>query len=106
MREAALRLGLEVSLRTVQRIANEEVLAAEEVISGALVRHAGKRAAGRKGPGSPILFVGEEDLAEIQATLRRAARSSYLDLARLDVERRPGEVVLRASIYEPEEEYE
>jgi hypothetical protein len=106
MREAALRLGLEVSLRTVQRIANEEVLAAEEVISGALVRHPGKRAAGRKGPGGPILFVGEEDLAEIQATLRRAARSSYLDLARLDVERRPGEVVLRASIYEPEEEYE
>ncbi|MDP8926516.1 MAG: ATP-binding protein [Actinomycetota bacterium] len=106
LREAALRLGLDVSLRTVQRIAKEEVLVAEEVISGALVMHAGKRAAGRKGPGGPILFVGEEDLAEIQATLRRAARSSYLDLARLDVERRPGEVVLRASIYEPEEEYE
>jgi len=106
LREAALRLGLDVSLRTVQRIAKEEVLAAEEVISGAFVMHAGKRAAGRKGPGGPILFVGEEDLAEIQATLRRAARSSYLDLARLDVERRPGEVVLRASIYEPEEEYE
>ena len=107
MWEAALRLGLNVSLRTVQRIANKEVLAAEEVISGALVMHAGKkRVAGRKGPGGPILFVGEEDLAEIQATLRRAARSSYLDLARLDVERRPGEIVLRASIYEPEEEYE
>jgi hypothetical protein len=106
LREAALRLGLEVSLRTVQRIANEEVLAAEEVISGALIMRADKRAAGRKGAGGPILFVGEEDLAEIQTTLRRAARSSYLDLARLDVERRPGEVVLRASIYEPEEEYE
>jgi Histidine kinase-, DNA gyrase B-, and HSP90-like ATPase len=106
MWEAALRLGLDVSLRTVQRIANKEVLAAEEIISGALVMHAGKRATRRKGPGGPILFVGEEDLAEIQATLRRAARSSYLDLARLDVERRPGEVVLRASIYEPEEEYE
>jgi hypothetical protein len=106
MREAALRLGLEVSLRTVQRIAKEEILAAEEVISEALVMHSGKRAAGRKGPGGPILFVGEADLAEIQATLQRAARSSYLDLARLDVERRPGEIVLRASIYEPEEEYE
>ena len=106
MREAALRLGLEVSLRTVQRIANEEVLAAEEVISGALVRHPGKRAAGRKGPGGPILFVGEEDVAEIQATLRRAARWSYLHLAGLHVEGRPAEAVSGARSHEQEEDKE
>jgi hypothetical protein len=50
--------------------------------------------------------VGTEDLAEIQAVLRRAAESSYLDLAGLDVEARPGEVVLRARVYEQEDEYE
>ena len=60
----------------------------------------------RSGPEGPILPVGAEDLAQITAVLRRAARSSYLDLSGLDVEKRPGEVVLRARVYEPEEEYE
>jgi hypothetical protein len=50
--------------------------------------------------------VGAEDLDEIRGILRRAACSSYLDLAELDVETRPGEVILKAHIYEPEDEYE
>jgi hypothetical protein len=50
--------------------------------------------------------VGAEDLDEIRGILRRAARSSYLDLAELDVEARPGEMILKAHIYEPEDEYE
>lgn len=64
------------------------------------------RVARRAGAGGPILSIGAEELDEIRSILRRAARSSYLDLAGLDVEARPGEVVLKAQIYEPEEEYE
>jgi hypothetical protein len=50
--------------------------------------------------------VEAEDLAEIRGVLLRAARLSYLELAGLDVETRPGELTLRARVYEPEEEYE
>jgi hypothetical protein len=111
LRQEAASLGLEVSLRTVQRVLAGEVPAAEEVVSGsgddrrAFGREAG-RGTRRSGSGGPILSVGAEDLAQISAVLRRAARSSYLDLEGLDVEKRPGEVVLRARVYEPEEEYE
>jgi hypothetical protein len=111
LRQEAAGLGLEVSLRTVQRVLAGEVPAAEEVASGsgdgrrAFGREAG-RGTRRSGSGGPILSVGAEDLAQISAVLRRAARSSYLDLEGLDVEKRPGEVVLRARVYEPEEVYE
>ena len=64
------------------------------------------RVVGHFGTGGPILSVGAEDLDEIRGILRRAARSSYLDLAELDVEARPGEMILKAHIYEPEDEYE
>jgi hypothetical protein len=111
VRSAAIALGLEVSLRTVQRILAGDVPAAGEVTSGTVI--SGRRvsgapptAAGRDGPAGPILSMGTEDLAEIQAVLRRAAESSYLDLGGLDVEARPGEVVLRARVYEQEDEYE
>jgi hypothetical protein len=109
LRETARGLGLEVSLRTVQRVVGGEVPAADEVVAdatggdGRVVR---RRVARRNGSEGPILSVGPEDLMEISAVLRRAARLSYLDLAGLDVEKRPGELVLRAHVYEPEEEYE
>jgi hypothetical protein len=109
LREAAWGLGLEVSLRTVQRVVAGEVSAADEVIDGGLEDADGRvrsAATKRNGYGRPILSVGAEDLAEITAVLRRAARSSYLGLAELDIEKRPGEVILRARVYEPEEEYE
>jgi hypothetical protein len=119
LREAAVHLGLEVSLRTVHRVVAGEIPPAEEVRSE--VRSGmkseppiGRPAAGRTrsrvaehfGFGGPILSVGDEDLDEIRGILRRAAYSSYLDLAELDVETRPGEVILKAHIYEPEDEYE
>lgn len=104
VREAAWRLGLEVSLRTVQRVNAGEIPAANEVVvtSGRVRR----RGSGPNRSGGPILSVGSEDLVKILAVLQRAARSSYLELAGLDVEKRPGEVILRARVYEPEEEYE
>lgn len=109
LREAALGLGLEMSVRTLHRIIAGEVPAADEVVAGrtrAAVdgSGAGSGVAGR--PEGPILSVGANELAEIRDVLRRAAVSSYLELEDLDVEARPGVVILRARIYEPEEEYE
>ncbi len=115
LRELGLGLGLEVSLRTAQRVVAGSISPAREV--GSVVNtgvpggeltdgRARSRVARRTGAGGPILSVGVEELDEIRNVLQRAARSSYLDLAGLDVEARPGEVVLKAQIYEPEEEYE
>lgn len=100
------RLGLELSSRTVRRVISGEVPAAGQVVSGGGGGRASRGDARRNGAGGPILSVGAEDLAEIRAVLLRAARSSYLDLAEVELERRPGEVVLRALVYEPEEVYE
>ncbi|MCA1715966.1 MAG: hypothetical protein LC781_03595 [Actinobacteria bacterium] len=61
---------------------------------------------GRDGLEGPILSVEAEDLAGIRAVLERAAGASYLELAGIDVETRPGEVILRARVYEREDEYE
>jgi hypothetical protein len=103
--EAARDIGLEVSPRTVQRVVAGAVSVADEVVADGDTVVKG-RARRRNGTEGPILSVGDEDLREIFAVLRRAARSSYLDIAGLDVEKLPGEVLLRAHIYEPEEEYE
>ena len=111
VREAALGLGLEVSLRTVQRVLAGRLPAAAEVTVYAASKRrddVGEKlsVAGRDDPGGPILSVGAENLAEIRAVLARAAGSSYLELAGLDMEARPGEVILRARVYEREDEYE
>jgi hypothetical protein len=109
--EAAGLLGLEVSLRTVQRVLGGEISAAGEVTVDSLSE--GRDLVGEKpsvarqdDPGGPILSVGAKDLAEIRAVLGRAAGASYLELAGLDLEARPGEVILRARVYEREDEYE
>ncbi len=108
LRQAAEALGLEVSSRTAQRILGEEVEAAGEVVEGGGGGggRASGHAGGRRGGEGPILSVGEGDLAEIGAVLSRAARASYLELSGLVVEKRPGEIVVKARVYEPEEEYE
>ena len=110
--EAAVPLGLEVSLRTVQRVlGGGGISAAGEVTVDSVSE--GRDLGGEKSfvakqddLGGPILSVGAEDLGEIRAVLGRAAGSSYLELAGLDVEARPGEVILRARVYEQEDEYE
>ena len=104
-REAS-RLGLVLSSRTVQRVLSGEVVAAREVVSDGGEERERPKNIRRNGAEGPILRVDEEDLAEISAVLRRAARSSYLDLSNIELETRPGEVVIRALVYEPEEEYE
>jgi len=106
LREAAFGLGLGVSVRSIQRIRRGEVRPVE-VISGG-ERDAGgggRRVAGRR-EGVPVLELGEEESARIMDILRRAARAGYMEVEGLRFESRPGEISLRARIYEPEEQYE
>jgi hypothetical protein len=106
LREAANGLGLGVSVRSVQRILRGEVLPIEDLSGGELgegVR--GRRAVGRRDRG-PVLELREEESARIADILRRAARAGYMEVEELRFESRPGEISLRARVYEPEEEYE
>ncbi len=106
VREVALGLGLEMSFRTVRRVVAGEVEAAEEVSLQTDRSRSSSDISRRNGAGGPILTMGERDLARIRTVLRQVARSSYLDLGQLEVERSPGEIVVKARVYEPEEEYE
>jgi hypothetical protein len=106
LREAAFGLGLGVSVRSVQRILRGEVWPVEDVSRGERgegVR--GRGAVGRRDRG-PVLELGEEESARIADILRRAARAGYMEVEELRFESRPGEISLRARVYEPEEEYE
>ena len=102
---AADRLGLGLSLRTVQRVVRGEV-APLSPISAGNGREVTRRARGAVGGGGGVLALGGEEKAEIADILRRAARSGYLEIEDLKIEARPGEISLRARVYEPEEEYE
>jgi hypothetical protein len=53
-----------------------------------------------------VLAVGEEEKGAVADILRRAARASYLEIGELQLESRPGEISVRARIYEPEEDFE
>jgi Histidine kinase-, DNA gyrase B-, and HSP90-like ATPase len=104
LRQAAFGLGLGVSVRSVQRVLRGEVRPVEG-ISGGERRAGGGRAVGRRG-GGPVLELGEEESARIADILRRAALAGFLEVEELRVESRPGEISLRARVYEPEEQYE
>jgi Histidine kinase-, DNA gyrase B-, and HSP90-like ATPase len=106
LRDSASRLGLEVSLRTAQRVWRGEVRPAEEVLRAERVGSGRKVVGWREGDDGPVLAVGEEEKGGIADILRRAARASYLELGELRLESRPGEISLRARVYEPEEDYE
>jgi histidine kinase/DNA gyrase B/HSP90-like ATPase len=103
--DLADRLGLGLSLRTVQRVLRGEVtpLSAVSARGG---REIARRGRGAAGGGGAVLALGGEEKAEIADILRRAARAGYLEIEGLKIEARPGEISLRARVYEPEEEYE
>ncbi|CAA9467010.1 MAG: hypothetical protein AVDCRST_MAG12-403 [uncultured Rubrobacteraceae bacterium] len=103
--DLADRLGLGLSLRTVQRVMRGEVAPLGPVSAGE-GREVIRRGRGRLGGGGAVLLLGGEEKAEIADILRRAARSGYLEIEDLKIEARPGEISLRARVYEPEEEYE
>jgi hypothetical protein len=54
----------------------------------------------------PVLTLGEEERGAVADILRQAARASYLEVGELRLESRPGEISVKAHIYEPEEDYE
>ena len=107
LRRMAIRLGLEVSLRTVQRVWRGEIAPVGPLLS------AEDWSAGGEEPqkedrqvDAPMLALGEEERGGIADILRRAARASYLEVGDLELRSRPGELTVRARVYEPEEEYE
>jgi hypothetical protein len=104
--EVAARLGLEVSLRTAQRVWRGEIAPVEGVAGrGAEVR-GGRERPRRVVAEGPVLALGEEERSAVADILRRAARASYLEVGEFELRSRPGEVSVRARVYEPEEEYE
>jgi Histidine kinase-, DNA gyrase B-, and HSP90-like ATPase len=106
LREAAFGLGLGISVRSVQRILRGEVRPLEGISGGERgVGVGGRRPVGRRA-GGPVLDLGEEESGRIADILRGAARAGYMEVDELRFESRPGEITLRARVYEPEEEYE
>ncbi|CAN5590849.1 hypothetical protein BH24ACT20_BH24ACT20_02950 [soil metagenome] len=97
-------LGLEVSLRTAQRIKRGEIETASAVSDRERGMGRGKRKTADRG-GARVSF-GSDETGEIEAILRRIVRSRYLGMGDLRFESRPGEVSFRAEVYELEEEYE
>jgi hypothetical protein len=97
---------LEVSLRTAQRVWRGEIVPAGSVaVRGAAAERGERRVQGGVRDG-PVLALGEEERSGIADILRRAARASYLEVGEFELRTRPGEVSVRARVYEPEEEYE
>ena len=109
--EAGQRVGLSVSSRTLQRVLRGEVSTVDSV-SGyeAGVQEVRERAGEgeelERERGRARLDLGDEEVAKIAAILGEAARTRYLEVGTLEFESRPGEIVVRSRIYEPEEEYE
>ncbi len=103
---AASGLGLEVSLRTVQRLWRGEIAPVSPVAGEVGGGQGGERQSERASREAPVLALGEEERGSITDILRRAARASYLEVGELELRSRPGEVSVRARIYEPEEAYE
>ena len=100
-------LGLEVSLRTVQRVLRGEI---EQVGPLSPSSSQGSDARGERYPsvdksGVNISFEAKEKDA-IATILRRMVQARYLDMGELRVETRPGEISFKAHIFDLEDEYE
>lgn len=101
--------GIEVSPRTVQRVVGGEIapvapVSGRDEIGGKA--RAGGENEGERSRGGPSLMLGPEEVREIWAILDRSARASYLGVGEVVVEARAGGIVLKAAVFEPEDEYE
>ncbi len=103
-------MGARLTRRTLQRILKGQVALAERVEAGAgsVISVAGREQtrAERFAAAGGKLYLEERDLAEIRAVIERAARESYLRVGELNFSTREGEIVLKARVYEAEEEYD
>jgi hypothetical protein len=117
LRRRAVDLGLELSLRTVQRVWRGKVRPVGAVSPARAGDDTGRKKQDRRriedgpiedGPieDGPVLVVGEEERDAVADILRRAARASFLEVGELQLESRPGEISVRVRVYEPEENYE
>jgi hypothetical protein len=109
VRDVAVGLGLELSVRSVRRVLRGEVrpedaFSRKDEVVGAIVPWEGQ-GGGRREVG-PELRLGEEERAGIADILRRAALAGYLEVEDFKFRSRPGEITIIARVYEPEEEYE
>lgn len=104
-------LGLRVSRRTAQRIARGELedLKPLSPAPGGESESKSKRMEGltvRSSEFSVSISLGDSELDEIATILRRIVQARYLDMGDLRVESAPGEISLKANIFELEDEYE
>ena len=110
IQQEAVGLGLRVSLRTVQRILRGDIPPAGVLSARRQKRRRTREAAPEASEESvhagPAFRLGAEEISQIAAILRRAARASYLEVGDLKLEARPGEISVRAQVYEPEEAYD
>lgn len=110
IRARAEELGINVSTRTVQRILKGEVRAARRISRAGGTeeedRKRSKRSANNVDVGGVSIELGERELSQIESILERAARASYARLGSVKLRSRPGRLILEASVYEPEEEYD
>jgi hypothetical protein len=110
LREVAGKLGLELSARSVRRVLRgevrpEEAVSQEDKVAGSFVPW-NEGVSGGGAEGGPELRLGEEERAGIADILRRAALAGYLEVEDVRFQSHPGEISIKARVYEPEEEYE
>lgn len=101
-------LGLEVSMRTAQKIKSGEITAAERIDGsrgGVRWRDVTERG-GEANRSAALLDLGSEEMARIASILREAALASYVEVHDLRQRSRPGEITLTARVQEPEDEYD
>ncbi len=103
IRDLALRVGLEVSLRTVQRVLHGGVSAVEPMKAVVETRNRRKKPMRWEGP---EIHLEKTEESKIKSILDGVARARYLEAGDLRVEARHGELHLKVAFYEPEEEYE
>lgn len=106
LKSTSKRLGLNISLRTAQRIKNGQTTPAGTVPLASRSLHRGEDRVGRRAGKGIEISLKQNEMSQLEAILKRAARSRYLELGDLKIETSPGEIALKASVYEPEEEYE
>ncbi|WP_053057958.1 ATP-binding protein [Rubrobacter aplysinae] len=103
-------LGGGLSKRTLQRVRKGLVAPAERVVKREEAKKSGGDSRAESEPsrafGGGRLTLDERDLSQIRSIVERAAGESYLEVGEIGCESREGEIIIRARIYEAEEEYE
>ncbi|MGI9050201.1 MAG: ATP-binding protein [Rubrobacteraceae bacterium] len=108
IKREAERLGLDVSVRTVQRILASKISAVGrvEVPRQDDAGHGTIKKARQGGLGVEAPAPGLEEIYRIQTILEEVARARFLEVGEIKVESGRGCWILRVPVYEPEEEYE